>query len=652
MLQDGEITSRIEEELRHALGTGDIKTDRDTVMDYYHAEKKGVLAHPGAGRSSVVMPTVREHVEAVVPSIMDVFVSSPQAVRFEPETPADIDAAAQETAYLNYVFYRQNDGYSILQTAIKDGLLSKNGYIKFFWEQPAPLTTTLTNLDDIALAGLGAMDKVEILEISEPDEEGFIAARVARELPGKISISNPAPENMKVSSDARNQDLQNVRFVAEHTQRTVSDLVMEWPEREEEIRMLAMESDDEERGGMRTRRNQSDEDPYQPHDKGTQPVEFVECYYLLDVDEDGVSERRLITVAGGSLVLQNEPIDYVPFVSWTPMMEPHKHIGTSLADVLVSYQEIDTTIVRQMLDNAYLTNNPEKEVVEEWLAPDGLDDLMASRPGGIKRVEQPNAIREIVTPFTAGQMLPFLEFLDGKKQDVSGVRADMLSMNPNVLAQANTGVVSQALDSAMARTKLFARNFAEMALRPLFLGMHKLLLENVRESQIVKLRGRYVPIFPFEWHERNNMLVTVGLGSGSKEQVTASLGQVIQLQQTAMQAGVRIVDETAVYNVAVDFVQGLGLVQEPDRYFVNPEGMPPPEPDVQQQLLAAQQQIEQAQLQLQAQKQEAEAAIKAKDLELSQQRNLLTQQKQADEATDRRTKMELEYAQNVPGAGV
>lgn len=662
MLRDDEISSRVREELRLALGTGDIAEEREDALDRYHAEKVGVLADPGEGRSSVVIPVVQETVEAALPALITPFLQHQQALRFDPVGEEDIDGSEQETAAINHVFYKLNDGYNVIQTAVKDGLISKNGYGKFWWEIPSPVITTWHDINDITLAEIDDSPDVEILERSEEDELGFMSIRVKVKRSGYAAIDVVAPENLKVSNDARNHNLQLPRFVAEHSQRSISDLIIDWPEFKEELEMLGGGAmDDEDHGGMQTRHNQSDEDPnITAADRAMRLVEYVEAYYRIDADEDGVAERRVIIMAD-KLVLLNEEISHVPYVSWTPIIEPHKHIGRGFGDGVGTWQDVDSTIFRQILDNAYLANNPEKEVVEDWLAPDGLDDLMVSRAGGIKRVRQPGAIREIPTSFTAGQMFPLLEYTESKKQDVTGVRSDMANMDKNVLANANTGVVRDAKDALNERIGIYAQNFAEQFMKPIMLGIHKLLLEHQNEFEeiAIPLRGSFVPVHPMEWIERSNMTAVPGLGAGSREKQVAGLGAVIEAQAALQERGLPIVSPQKQFNAISDWSRLMGVPHGADRYFIDPrsqEGQQmaqqSSQPSMEQQLLMLQQKVEQARLQLDGQKAQQEFALKQADLELSQQRNLLAQQKNADETVDRRTDMELQYETNVPGAGV
>ena len=74
---------------------------------------------------------------------------------------------------------------------------------------------------------------------------------------------------------------------------------------------------------------------------------------------------------------------------------PHKFYGLSVYDIISDLQLIKTTLMRNLLDNMYLTNNGRYQVVEGQA---NLDDLMTSRPGGIVRVRTPGAVTPLQTP--------------------------------------------------------------------------------------------------------------------------------------------------------------------------------------------------------------------------------------------------------------
>jgi hypothetical protein len=46
-----------------------------------------------------------------------------------------IEAAEQETDYINHVVMEKNNGFEIFYVWFKDALLSKNGYVKVYYEE-------------------------------------------------------------------------------------------------------------------------------------------------------------------------------------------------------------------------------------------------------------------------------------------------------------------------------------------------------------------------------------------------------------------------------------------------------------------------------------------------------------------------------------
>ena len=71
----------------------------------------------------------------------------------------------------------------------------------------------------------------------------------------------------------------------------------------------------------------------------------------------------------------------MPFVSLTPIPMPHRFFGLSVADLVMDLQLIKSSILRQILDNLYLSNNG-RHIISDQV---NLDDMMTSRPGGIVR---------------------------------------------------------------------------------------------------------------------------------------------------------------------------------------------------------------------------------------------------------------------------
>src|SRR4029453_18541086 len=131
---------------------------------------------------------------------------------------------------------------------------------------------------------------------------------------------------------------------------------------------------------------------------GTLMVEFA----LVDYDGDGIAERRCIYRIGDK-ILKNEECDHVPMATASPRINTHRWDGMSLADAMMDLQELGSELTRQMLNSAYLANNPRTKVLTDsnWSPLANLDDLLDSRPGAILGQRQVDATQE-QTPHWTG----------------------------------------------------------------------------------------------------------------------------------------------------------------------------------------------------------------------------------------------------------
>ena len=62
-------------------------------------------------------------IEWIKPSLMRVFASGEEMVRFNPVGPEDVGVADQATDYVNYIFTSDNPGLEILYSCFTDALL-------------------------------------------------------------------------------------------------------------------------------------------------------------------------------------------------------------------------------------------------------------------------------------------------------------------------------------------------------------------------------------------------------------------------------------------------------------------------------------------------------------------------------------------------
>src|SRR5690348_17538362 len=137
------------------------------------------------------------------------------------------------------------------------------------------------------------------------------------------------------------------------------------------------------------------------------------------MDYEGDGKARLYKVrtggAQGDILLKDgrpdiEEMDAIPFAAMTPVIQTHRFFGRSIADLVMDIQRIKTALLRAVLDNAYLANNPRVEVAETYASENTLDDLLISRQGGIVRTKQPGGLQWQEVPTIGNHVFPLLEY--------------------------------------------------------------------------------------------------------------------------------------------------------------------------------------------------------------------------------------------------
>lgn len=579
-LTDTEIRAVLDEEIRGAVGysSSELSNQRRTALEYYYGEPFG---NESEGRSSYVSRDVADTIEWIMPSLMRIFTGGDTIVRFEPQGPEDEQAANQATDYINYVFQRQNDGFLTLYTWFKDALLSKNGFVKVYWEKYSEQKTeTYDALGDDELAYiLRDIPEEDILEHTEyPGPQGIQHAVKFKKTQkyGKCCVIPVPPEEVLVNRFPVSP-LKRNRFICHRRRVTISELkemgfkdVDDLPSHEDQ--------DFNEERISRYAFDETDEGD-NPTQRSSRYVWLAEAYIKLDQNDDGIAELRKITMAGDR-ILENEEIDSCPFVTLTPIILPHKLFGMSIADLVMDLQLLKSTVFRQILDNMYLANNG------RYMALDGMvniDDLLTSRPGGIVRVKTFDAVKPMQPPLLGAPAFNLLEYIDTIKENRTGVTRYNQGVDADSLNKTATGI-NQIMSAAQARIELIARVFAETGVKDLFYA----ILENVQKHQdkamVIRLRNEWVTMDPREWTAKFDMSVTVGLGTGSKEQQLMALNEETQFQLTAMQAGIPIVLPENVYHLRMKALEAKNI-KGGDLFYTHPQKMPPQQPQASPEML-------------------------------------------------------------------
>jgi hypothetical protein len=622
-----------------------IAPTRERGMRYY--EGKCDVGHE-QGRSRIVSTKIRDTIRQIKPSLMRVFLQAEHPVEFIGSNPAQAQAAENASEYVKIVFNKQG-GYELLQDVFHDTLLCKNGIAKVYFDPDEQQEITeYAGLNDQELAVIASNPDLDILEHVTTEIESEMGVMAAHDVKvvktiqtGEIKMESVPPEQFFI--DAASSTIEEAQIVGQRMEVTVGELIemgFAW-DVVAELDNLDGRSENEQFERIHYDQDRENQDP------STRMVLLTECYMKVDVEGTGIPQPYKFLMGGTSYrLLGYEPWDDIPFIDFCSDPIPHAFFGQSIADVLFAEQDSATVIMRGILDNVALTNNPRVQILDGAC---NVDDLLNNEIGGIVRTKQPGAVQPLAIPYVAGETLGALQYLDRNCESKTGVLAASNGLSPDTLKAGTSATAAQAMQQANNATlELIARNLAEGGVTKLFKRLLKLVLENSTEEQMMRVSGTdFVQFDPKQWSVDMDVQVNVGLGTGNEQQKLAALQQAMMAQEKIVaQFGLMngIVGPKEIVNTIADMLR-LSGVQNADRYFQ------PVDQAKEQQLMQMAQQAQQQQPDpnaglVQAEQVKAQAQMQIKQAEL-QQKGQLEAAKMQQKAQDDMQQLQARFAQDA-----
>jgi hypothetical protein len=515
-MSEEEILKALEDNITSGVGYFDTKlsTERETVLKYYH----GALPLPNhAGNSKYVSLDVYDTVESAKAQILEVFAAGNGIVEFQPNGAEDVELAKQASSYCDYVVFQQNDGYGLFSDVIQDGLLARVGIAKVYWEtiiEEVEEEASVESEDDLVV--LLSDDDVELNDLEIDPDTGTAKATITRKIDkSQVRCEPVAPEEFLISPRAI--DIPQALFCAHRAQKTQGELIAEGfdPKVVKKLKKeetWTWDSEKQARLNNITYDRTSSEVEYA---ETARPITVFECYIQLDVEKTGKPKLWKV-IKADKTILDMEQVDKAPFIPFVPLPIPHAFFGQNYAKLCIPIQNARTVLLRGVLDHTVRTNNPRTIVVKGGLV--NPREMLDNRIGGLVNVTRPDAI----SPELQAPLNPFvfetIKLLDEDKEDATGVSKLSQGLNKDAVSKQNSAsMVENLVALSMVRQKIIARNFANKFIIPLYLEVYRLVLMHEKQSKIVEVAGKFVPISPAKWAERTDAKVALKLGYGEQE---------------------------------------------------------------------------------------------------------------------------------------
>lgn len=627
-LSDDEIAAIVTYGVGKAVGFSESKLskEQERIQQYYDGERPRI-AHDRDSRYMSL--DVYDGVQSMLAQLLETFSANNRPVQFVPMPGEDESASRLRTDYVTDVIHNQNPGYGIFHDTIESGLLFRAGVCKVYWDKLIDseyLHLSPASTEELE-AWLETHPEAEVTE-KELAEDGETITRVTIKVPkdkSQVRIKLLAPEEFGISPMA--ESIEEADLVFHRHEMTASELIKRGYDKDV---VNALQGDDRLWMSMQPQRiarfQQTDDLIGTRGTEDGQPSQIVYMVYeaYLELDVDGTEKGQLykVTVCGNK-VLDKEPVDRKPFVAFVPLRRSKAFWGTNYARLLIPTQNARTYLTRSIVNHSLTTNNPRLQVMNGTVK--NQRELMENRFGGIINVTRMNGI----SPIEQAPLNPFvfqtIQLLDTDKEELTGISQLSQGLNKDAISKQNSqGMIQELITVSQVRQKIVARNFAEHFLRPLYIEVYRLVLENEDRNKMRRIAGNWITI-PFDqWPEETDVEVSFALGYGEAQKEAAKWAAIDQVLSNPALAAQYTPKQRSL--VIRNGLVAAGI-KDPDTIFLPIEQavQPPPNPMMQAEIAMkqadakakeAQAQSTLANLQLAQQKQQLDAQIEMQKLQL------------------------------------
>ena len=614
-----------------ALGyhEGELGVRARDAWEYYYGKLPVAVCN---GASSWVDRTVWESVNGVVQELSNVFCTSEEAVKFAPLNVNDGAEALAATKMVNKILLQENDGYNVLNDAFKEACVTRNSFIKRYWE--TRVETVVQSVDGVT------EDQVSVfIELIKDTSEGFIdedieydeetgmgkgelSYRVKRE---GVKVEFTPFEEVLIEPQART--LKDANYVGHRVRKTKDELI-NMGFHKETVEELSPASTDIEAGVIANERinnisPMNVSDVIMTGDKRADKLWLYENYIKSSIASGELEMFQVFTIHGQ--ILEINRVSEYPFSTLTPFPIPGFVYGESVVDITRDIQDLNSFTVRGIIDNIMNAN------FRRYTAVKGAYDrksLLDNRPGGVVEIQTAGAVTPFPYHALPNGMPQLLEYIEQKKEQRTGVTRLGQGLNPDIYKNDNSeGMVSTMLSAAQNRLRMICRNMANSGMQDLMKGIYNLVKDNQTKPIMMMTPQGEQPVDPRMLPERVDMLVSLAIGVNERQERGQTLINLFKgtLQNPATQ-GMMMPEQ--VYHMASEIYKSMGIYDF-ENYITHPSQIPPPPPNPAQEM-----QVQGAEEALKFQ--QAQTLKVHSDIKIDEQKLEFEQLKAADEQAMRK----------------
>ncbi len=509
--------------------------------------------------TNLVSKDVSNAIEWALPSLMRVFSGTSSVISIQPVSNDDIEAAEINQKLIDFQLQTLNNSTVLFYRWFKDALISSLGVIKAWWYEKEKNIKRVLAVSYDEYLQIANNPKVKILSVSYTPE-GYILLEISVNTQYKAypKIAPVPPWEFLYSPKCL--DIHESPFICHRKEVTVDYLrrmaragIFDPASTANAIRDLQEETlaQDVIRYELQAKVIQYDE----PDKIGTPnaPIVIHEAYLDFDINNDGLVEPVIVTICGNYILrIEENTFGAKPFFGLSPMIEPYEPEGKSYADIIDDIQDTKTAMIRQILLNISLNNNPRYKVTMGKGV--NISDILENKQ--IMRTNDPNAIVPMETVPLAGWTFSFLEMLEGDKENRTGITRYNQGLDAETLNKTATGV-TKIMEASQQRLELVARLFAETGIKNLLRFMVGLNQRFIKQEQVIRVTDKTLRITPDDLQGEFDFVVEPTALLGGVEKQVMAMRQALDMSPVLMKLG--YMSKKGFYNLVTKYYQLLGL---------------------------------------------------------------------------------------------
>lgn len=597
------------------------------------------------GRSKLTTREIYETVAWTVPDLLDIFAAGGRICDLEADDPQAEAQIDQRADYLDYVFFKDNQGVLILHDFIFDALMHPRAYADVDWDDN-PSYSGWEEYENVSEMEAGALlsdpgteiDPDSIEEKQDETGQPLYSLKARKRLKdGCCKIDVAPPEDVFVAGRA--VSMPEARYKGRLLRWRRSVWKQNFPEKRQEIEdysasdeSVAIDTDERRQARFDDGQASHGEFAAAANKAAEELVGRKEYIWYADPDTD--ADAKLYRVYRlGDVILEVEEVDDDPFASASSHRVPHRLQGLSIPEILGDLQRLKTVLTRALVDGTMQANVPRVGADKNKV---NLDDLLNLDYGAVVRTDGApgDALFPILTPDLSASTLKALEWSNQIIEQRTGVTRHAQGMDPDSLNHTAKGI--QLIQNAANAVKRLLARLIAVGVEEMMTKVDRTIMRHQKSPREVKLGKQWVRVDPRSWSPAMRVTVTVGLGTGAKDAQLQLMQMIQQDQMLAYQTfgpDNPVVTLKHLHATVTEKVRIMGY-QSADKFFGDPVGQdgkewkPQPQPSPEMQKVNAQ--IKEGQAKLQMQGQEAMQNAQIKQFEVKAQTEAAAQKAALD----------------------